>query len=87
MLWQIITITITAYLSTDHPNYICFLTTESNSKHETKVVDINTANRTMWELKRKGWETKTITSYNPYSPRVFTREVRWLHLDLGYRED
>lgn len=87
MTWYIISLTITAYLSTDHPIFNCFLYSEVNGKHESKVIDIDTANRIMWELKKKGWETKAEISYNPYSPRVFTREIRWMHIDNGYRED
>ena len=87
MTWYIIALTITAFLSTDHPHYHCFLFSEVNGKHESKVIDIDTANKLMWELKKKGWETKAETSYNPYSPRVFTREIRWMHIDNGYRED
>jgi len=87
MTWYIISLTITAYLSTDHPHFNCFLFTEVNGKHESKVIDINTANKLMWELKKKGWETKTTADYNRLSPRVYTREIRWLHIDNGYRED
>ena len=87
MKWCIISLTITAYLSTDHPCYNCFLYTEANGKHESKVIDINAANKLMWELKAKGWETTTTTSYNRFTPRVYERNIRWLHLDNGYRED
>lgn len=87
MKWYIISLTITAYLSTDHPKYDCFLYTEVNGAHESKTIDINAANRLMWELKAKGWETKTTTLYNPYSARVYTRQIRWLHIDDGYRDD
>ena len=87
MNWYIISLTITTFLSTDHPHYNCFLFTEVSGKHESKVIDIDTANKLMWELKRKGWETKTTTSYNKYSARVYEREIRWLHIDDGYRED
>ena len=87
MTIYIIALTIVTYLSTDHPNYFCSVFSEVNGKHETKVLPIDTANKLMWELKKKGWETKTEISYNPYSPRVFTREIRWMHIDDGYRED
>ena len=87
MTWYIISLTITAYLSTDHPVFNCFLYSEVNGKHESKVIDIDTANRIMWELKKKGWETKTTTSYNRFTPRVYERNIRWLHIDNGYRED
>ena len=87
MTWFVITLTITAFLGSDHPRYICFLCTEVNGKHECKTVDIDTANREMWKLKQKGWETKTTHSYNPYTPRVYTTEVRWMHIDDGYGED
>ena len=87
MTWYIIALTITTYLSTDHPRYTCFLYTEVNGKHESKNISIEAANKLMWELKRKGWETKATTHYNPYTPRVYTREVRWMHIDDGYRKD
>ena len=87
MKWYIISLTITAYLRTDHPHYDCFLFCEVNGKHESKSLDINAANKLMWELKAKGWETKTTASYNPYTPHVYTREIKWLHIDDGTRED
>ena len=87
MTWYIISLTITAFLSTDHPHYHCFLFAEVNGKHESKVIDIDTANKLMWQLKAKGLETKTTNSYNPFSPRVYTKEIKWLHIDNGYRED
>lgn len=87
MTWYIIELTITAFLSTDHPYYNCFLFTEVNGEHESKTINIEAANRIAWELKKKGWETKTTTSYNPYTPRVYTKTVRWMHIDNGYRED
>ncbi len=87
MNWYIITLTITTFLSTDHPHYHCFLFTEVNGKHESKVVDIDTANSIMWQLKKNGWETKTTHSYNPFSSRVYTTEVRWMRIDNGWRED
>ena len=83
----VIALTIVTYLSTDHPRYLCSVFTEANGKHETKPISIESANKLMWELKRKGWETKTTTSYNPYTPRVYTREIQWLHIEDGYRED
>ena len=81
------TLTIIAYLSADHPRYNCFLCTSGSKTHEFKDIDIDTANKLMWELKAKGWETTTTTSYNRFTPRVYEREIRWLHLDNGYRED
>ena len=83
----IISLTITAYLSTDHPIFDCFLYTQVNGDHESKTIDINVANKLMWELKKKGWETKTYTHYNPYSARVYERKIRWIHIDNGYRDD
>jgi hypothetical protein len=35
----------------------------------------------MWELKKKGWETTTTTHYNPFTPKVYTREIRWLKIE------
>lgn len=87
MSYYIISLTITTYLSASHPYYDCFLFTEVNGNHESKTIDINTANQIMWQLKKKGWETKTTTRYNRFTPRVYTREIKWLHLDNGWRED
>ncbi len=87
MTWYIITLTITVFLSTDHPKYICSVCAEANGKHEFKAIDIDTANTIMWQLKKNGWETKTTHSYNPYSSRIYTTEVRWMHIDNGYRDD
>lgn len=87
MTWYIISLTITTYLSSDHPHYFCFLYTEVNGKYETKEIDIDTANRLMWKLKAKGWETKTAHHYNRFTPRAYDREIRWMHIDNGYRED
>lgn len=87
MKWYIISLTIITYHSTDHPIFDCFLYCEVNGKHESKTLDITAANKLMWELKKKGWETKTTTSYNKYSPRVYERHIRWLHIDNGYRDD
>ena len=83
----IISLTITTFLSTDHPMYNCFLYTQVNGQHESKAIDINAANKLMWELKKKGLETKTTTHYNPYSARVYERQIKWLHIDTHYRED
>ena len=87
MKWYIISLTITAYLGTDHPYYDCFLFTEANGEHESKTIDIDTANKLMWELKKKGWETTFTAHYNTYTPRVYERRIRWMHLDNGYRDD
>lgn len=87
MTVYMIALTITAYLTADHPHYHCFLYTAAHGKSESKVIDIDTANRLMWELKRKGWETKTTTHYNPYTSRVYEREIRWIHIDNGFRGD
>lgn len=87
MTIYMITLTITAYLATDHPRFHCFLCSTVGANHESKVIDINTANHLMWELKRKGWETKTTTHYNPYTSRVYEREIRWIHIDNGFRGD
>ena len=87
MTWYIISLTITAFLNTDHPHYYCSLFSEVNGKHESRIINIDTANRIMWQLKSKGWETKTTHSYNPYSSRIYTTEVRWMHIDNGYRDD
>ena len=87
MTWYIIEITIIAYMSTDHPHYTCFAFADVNGEHETKTIDIKAANQLSWELKKKGWETTATHSYNPYTPRVYTKTVRWMHIDNGYRED
>lgn len=87
MNWYMIALTIVTYLSTDHPRYTCSVCAEVNGKYETKYIGIEAANKLMWELKKKGWETKTTASYNPYTPHVYTREIRWLHIDDGTRED
>lgn len=81
MTWTIITLTIITYLSTDHPKYNCFLSTSTPKGHEFEELDIDSANKLMWELKAKGWETTTTTSYNRFTPRVYEKEIRWLHLD------
>ena len=87
MNWDTISLSITTFLKTDHPTYHCFLFTEHNGNHKSKVIDIDTANKLMWELKKKGFETKVKTDYNPFSSRIYTREIRWLHLDWNYGED
>lgn len=87
MKWYIISLTITTFYATTHESHLCYLYTEVNGKHETKDLTIDQANKLMWELKKKGWETKTTTRYNPYTPRVYTREIKWLHIDDGVRDD
>ena len=88
MAWNMISLTITTYLNTTHPTYNCFLSfSDSHGFHRFNTLEINDANKLMWELKLKGWETKITARYNPYSARIFTREIRWLHIDDGTRED
>ena len=87
MKWYIISLTITAFYGTTHESYLCYLYTEANGKHETVELPIDKANKLMWELKKKGWETTTHCDYNTYSPRVYTRRIKWLHIDDGVRDD
>ena len=81
MNWYTISLTITTYMSTDHPVFDCFLFTSVNGKSESRSLPIDKANKLMWELKKKGWETTTTTHYNPFTPRVYTREIRWLKIE------
>ena len=81
MNWYTLSLTITAYLSSDHPKYQCFLYADVNGKAESKTLDIDTANKLMWQLKAKGWETRATAEYNTFSPHIYTRNIRWLHLD------
>lgn len=87
MKFYIIALTITMYATDAHDHFHCFLYTEAEGKHESKTIDINAANKLMWELKKKGWETKTTARFNPYTHKVYEREIRWLHIDNGYKED
>ena len=81
MTWTNISLTITTYMSTDHPVFDCFLFASVDGKHESRSLQIDKANKLMWELKKKGWETTTTTHYNPFTPKVYTRKVSWLHID------
>lgn len=81
MNWYTISLTITTYMSTDHPIFDCFLFTSVNGKNESRSLPIDKANKLMWELKKKGWETTTTTRYNPFTPKVYTREIRWLKIE------
>lgn len=76
-----IALTITTYRGLNHDHFDCFLFCEANGKHESKKLDINAANKLMWELKAKGYETTTLTSYNPYTPRVYTRNIIWMKFE------
>ncbi len=81
MNWYVISLTITAFYGTTHESYLCYLYTEANGEHETVELPIDKANKLMWELKKKGWETTTTTRYNPFTPKVYTREIRWLKIE------
>lgn len=85
MTLYMIALTITIFRGMNHDHSHCFLYTQVGNSHESKTIDIDTANKIMWELKRKGWETKTTERY--ISSRIFEREIRWIHIDNGYRED
>lgn len=81
MTYMNTSLTITSYASCSHPHFECFLFTYVNGKSSSKLLPIDEANKLMWELKAKGWETKTTASYNRLTPKVYTREISWLHIE------
>lgn len=78
MTWNHTTLEITEWIGSFGTRYLCTLFTDNGKVHDFREIPIDEARVIQWELLKKG--AKKITSYNPYAPHIFTRQIRLLEI-------
>lgn len=74
-----IALEITEWVGSYGTRYFCHLFTDNGKTHDSRQISIEEARVLQWELLKKG--AKKTTSYNPYSPHIYSRHIRLIKLD------